>query len=273
MIGLSNNIDFEILISTMNRDSLDFLDQMFIHEPYENLNLLIINQTTKEDLLVSNLPNVRVINSYQNGLANSRNLALDNANGRFCLFADDDVVYVKGFKRLIVSSFEKHNECDIITFKMTNSSDADFKTYPSSFTVHNTKTVQQVNSVVIAFKHHSITSKNIYFNPLFGLGSEFQTADECIFLRDALKVNLSVCFQPEIILKHANYSSGQNHTSDTIIYARAAFFYKYSGFLGYLKLVKHVVVIGFEANLSTFQILKKIGVGLKGIKQFKRLRN
>ena len=34
-----SNIDFEIIISTMNRDSLAFLNQMFIHESYENFNL------------------------------------------------------------------------------------------------------------------------------------------------------------------------------------------------------------------------------------------
>jgi glycosyltransferase involved in cell wall biosynthesis len=268
-----HNTDFEILISTMNRDSLEFLNQMFIYESYESFNLLIINQTTEGQLLVSNSPNVRVINSFEKGLSNSRNLALKNAIGHLCLIADDDVVYAKGFKALIVSSFENHKECDVITFKMMDSIGVDFKAYPNTFIVHTKKTLQQVNSVVIAFKRQPIQTKNIYFNTLFGLGSEFQTADEYIFLRDALKVNLTLCFQPDVILKHADYSSGQNYTSDNIIYARAAFFYKYSGFFGYLRLIKHVIVVGFESNLSLIQVIKKIGLGLKGIKQFKRLRN
>ena len=162
-----HNTDFEILISTMNRDSLEFLNQMFIYESYESFNLLIINQTTEGQLLVSNSPNVRVINSFEKGLSNSRNLALKNAIGHLCLIADDDVVYAKGFKALIVSSFETHSESDIITFKMIDSLGVDFKTYPSTFIVHTRKTLQQVNSVVIAFKRQPIQTKNIYFNTIF----------------------------------------------------------------------------------------------------------
>ena len=273
MTGHISNIDFEIIISTMNRDSLAFLNQMFIHESYENFNLLIINQTTESQLLVSNSPNVRVINSFDKGLSNSRNLALKNTIGLLCLIADDDVVYTKDFKSLIVLSFENHRKCDVITFKMIDNLGVDFKTYPNTFTAHTKKTLQQVNSVVIAFKRKSIESKNIYFNTLFGLGAEFETAEEYIFLRDALSAGLNLCFQPEIILKHADYSSGKNHTSDVVIYARAAFFYKYSSVLGYLRLIKHVIIVCSEVNFSSVQILKKIGVGFKGIRQFKRLNN
>ena len=273
MTASTHNVDFEILISTMNRDSLAFLDQMFIHESYENFNLLIVNQTNESQLLVSNNSNVRVINSFGKGLSNSRNLALKNAIGSLCLIADDDVVYTKDFKHYIVSSFQNQRECDIITFKMIDSLGVDFKSYPNTFTVHTKKTLQQVNSVVIAFKRQSIKFKNIYFNTLFGLGAEFQTAEEYIFLRDALSAGLNLCFQPEIILKHADYSSGKNHTSDVVIYARAAFFYKYSGILGYLRLIKHVIIVCSQAKFSSVQILKKIEVGLKGIRQFKKLKN
>ena len=272
MTNHTSNIDFEIIISTMNRDSLVFLDRMFIHESYDFFNLLIINQTTEDQLLISNSPNVRVINSFDKGLSNSRNLALKKAIGSLCLIADDDVVYAKDFKSLIVSSFENHRECDVITFKMIDSLGVDFKTYPNTFIRHTKNTLQQVNSVVIAFKRQSIESKNIYFNTLFGLGAEFQTAEEYIFLRDLLSAGLNVCFQPEIILTHPDYSSGKNNTSDTVIYARGAFFYKYSGVLGYLRLIKHVIIICYEVNFSSVQILKKIGVGLKGIKEFKRLK-
>ena len=134
MTGHMSNIDFEIIISTMNRDSLAFLNQMFIHESYENFNLLIINQTTESQLLVSNSPNVRVINSFDKGLSNSRNLALKNTIGLLCLIADDDVVYTKDFKSLIVLSFENHRKCDVITFKMIDNLGVDFKTYPNTFT-------------------------------------------------------------------------------------------------------------------------------------------
>ena len=68
--------DIEILISTMNRDSLDFLIPMFSYSHFSNFSILIINQTQSERILTSAYSNVRVINSFEKGLSKRRNLAL-----------------------------------------------------------------------------------------------------------------------------------------------------------------------------------------------------
>ena len=51
------NLKLEILLSTMNRTSLDFLTKIFPNGSYKNYNLLIINQTTEDRLLKSKYTN------------------------------------------------------------------------------------------------------------------------------------------------------------------------------------------------------------------------
>ena len=122
----TSNIDFEVLISTQSQTSLDFLDAMFEGVDYKNYHILIINQNLKTPDLVSPYSTIRVINSKDSGLAKSRNLAIQNAIGTVCLFADDDVVYKHDFKQRIITSFESHPDAEIITFKMEDEHGKDY---------------------------------------------------------------------------------------------------------------------------------------------------
>ena len=119
-------IDFEILISTVSQTSLDFLNPMFKGQDFRAYNLLIVNQNSNSADLVSEYKNIRVFNSSEKGLAKSRNTAIKNALGTVCLFADDDVVYEKDFKQIIMSAYKTHTDSDIITFKMKDFNDNDF---------------------------------------------------------------------------------------------------------------------------------------------------
>ncbi|AUC80791.1 glycosyltransferase family A protein [Lacinutrix sp. Bg11-31] len=264
------NFKLEILLSTMNRDSLDFLVKLFPNGSYENYNLLIINQTTKDCLLTSKHSNIRVINSFVKGLTNSRNLALENAIGPICLIADDDVIYHSNFEDVIIKSFETNTETDVITFKMKDFEDRDFKMYTSS-KWHNLESLKQVNSVTITFKLNSINAKNITFNTNFGLGATFKTADEYIFLRDCLKANLKLWFQSDYILFHDFNSSGRASGSDRLVFARSAVFYKYHGFKGYLKLVHYLFLIKQKEFITSKEFFRKFKVGLRGISTYKKL--
>lgn len=264
------NFTLEILLSTMNRNSLDFLAKLFPNGSYVNYNFLIINQTTKDCLLTSNYENIRVINSFTKGLTNSRNLALENAKGPVCLIADDDVIYNSNFESIILKSFKENVLANVITFKMKDLEGEDFKNYAES-TWHNVLSLKQVNSVVVAFKLKDIRTKNIMFNPHFGLGSTFETADEYIFLRDCLKSNLKLWFQSDYILSHDINSSGKLEGSDRLIFARAALFYKYSGFLGYLRLFKYLLVILNHDSIKFNQLFAKCKTGLQGISAYKKI--
>lgn len=267
----NNRIDFEILFSTMNRTSLSFLEDVFQNENISECNILIINQTSKNNLLKSDLENIRVINSFEKGLSKSRNLALQHAEGDICLIADDDITYKPGFKNSILSAFDKYQEADVITFQMVDNFGGLYCDY-QDILIHNKKTLYTtVNSVVIALKRTSLLGNKVFYNEHFGLGGKFQTADEYVFLRNALKSNLNIYFEPKIILSHNYYSSGKAVASDRIIYALGALFYKYSGSLAYLRLYKYLYLMLKMKEIKVNEILTKYRVGLKGITAYQKL--
>ncbi|WGD35140.1 glycosyltransferase family 2 protein [Olleya sp. YS] len=264
------DVDFEILVSTMHRTSLSFLKPMFQNLQLEDYHILIINQTTPDKLLESSHDNIRVVNSFERGLPNSRNLAIKHAIGKICLVADDDVIYVNNLSNIILEAYQKYTDADIVTFKMTDFDGNEFRDYKPTV-IHDKKSIFTVNSVVITFNRDSLINQLVEFNPNFGLGAEFKTANEYVFLRNALKSNLKLYFQPKIILSHPAFSSGQDSASDTLIYARAALFYKYSGSLAYFRLIKQLYLLIQLKQLKAKLFLPKFKVGRSGISRYKQL--
>jgi len=261
-----NNL--EILISTTKKNDLDFIKRIFLKNNYDNIPILIVNQSVK--LLKSSRKNIRVINSDTKGISNSRNLALDNSSEKYCLFADDDIEYKVGFYELVLKEFSKDKNADVITFMLEDDNGNLFKDY-SNITKHNKRSIREVNSVVIAFKRDVIIKNNIKFDPLFGLGGTFRTGDEYIFLRNCLNKNLNLRFCRKVILKHDSLSSGKLAYRDENIFARAAIFHKFYGYLSYLKLVHHIYLLKKKNQISFSQIINKFLVGLRGIKKFKSI--
>tara|TARA_B110000114_G_scaffold122119_1_gene127952 strand:- start:143 stop:619 length:477 start_codon:yes stop_codon:yes gene_type:complete len=147
-----------------------------------------------------------------------------------------------------------------------------FKKYPKN-KLHDKKTLSSVNSVVIAFKRASIISNNIKFDNNFGLGSIFQTADEYVFLRDAMDSNLNIIFQNKVILSHDIISSGKDAGSDRVLYAKGALFYKYYNFFSFFKLVHYVYLMFIFKYISVTEVIPKYLTGLKGIFQYIKMNN
>ena len=115
----------------------------------------------------------------------------------------------------------------------------------------------------------NMTADEFLFDPLFGLGSIFETADEYIFLREALEKKLNLKASKNIILTHKEFSSGQNVGSDKIIFARSAVFCKYYGDFAYLKLIYHIYLLLINGKIKFHEIIVKFMAGLNGIKKYK----
>lgn len=265
------DVNLELLIATMNRSSLHFLADLFPFSDYRNFNILIVNQTTEANLLHSDIENIKVVNSFEKGLSKSRNLAILKATGDVCLFVDDDVKFKSNFDYLILEAHLQDMQAAIITFKMENFDGELFKAYPKVLK-HDLNSIQSVNSVVISFKREKILSSNLFFDINFGLGSIFETADEYIFMRDALKLNLKPRFKPELILSHPVFSSGQLDATDKNIFGVSALFCKYYRVFSYFKLIHHLYLLFHQNKINTSQIFRKFKVGLSGIKKYKSLK-
>jgi len=264
--------DLEIVISTKDRQSLDFLLRMFPYRHFSSFNLLIINQS-ENAVLVSDFPTVRIINVAERGLSKSRNMAIKNAIKTICLIADDDVVYLQNFDEEIINAFNQNLDAAIITFnhqrigldKPQNNSKKPYR--------HSKKTIYDVCSIEIAFRLNSIRENNLFFDKYFGLGSYFEIAEEFLFLRGAIKLNLKLYFSPHVIVSHPLLSSGEDQGNDKLIYARAALFYKLKSNLVYIWLLKYLFFLVRHKYIKWNQFLEKYQVGLYGIDKCKELIN
>lgn len=261
------NKEFEILISTMNRTSLNFLHTMFSKVNLHNYNVLIINQTIKNHFLYSNLKTVRIINTLEKGLSKSRNLAIKNAKKEICLFADDDIVFKKGFDRTILNAHQKYDDA-IITFQTETPEGNLYWKYPSKTKKHNHFISRKTLSIEISFKKSKLN--NLAFDERFGLGSIFEDAENYIFLMEAKKRAISTIFVNKTISIHPPFSTSDEVNSDRLLYARAAVNYKLRKKIAYLWLFKFVFFLFRKKYISTREILPKLKVGLEGINDFKK---
>lgn len=265
------NLDIEILISTMNKKSLDFLLPMFPFSHFSNFSILIVNQTHEDSLLTSSYPSIKVINSFEKGLSKSRNLALQNATKQLCLIADDDIIYFPDFEKEIVNAFNTFSDAAIITFNHQRIGLDKPQKAINEVYKHTLKSIWNVSSIEIAFCLDDIKRNNIVFNEYFGLGSVFETAEEFLFLRRSLTRNLKLYFCPSILVSHPQLSSGMHEGQDKLIFARTALFYKTKGKLVYLWLVKYLFFLYRNNYIENKECIDKFKTGISGIKKYKEI--
>lgn len=217
--------DVEILISTMNKNSLDFLIPMFPFLHFSNFSIVVINQTNNDRLLVSDCPNVRVFNSFDVGLSKSRNLALKNATGKILLIADDDVVYQEGFLSKIITSHNQYKDAAAITFSAIQTNGSFLKKYPLvSKTKMNSFDILNTSSIEITLKKSKIESLGIEFDENFGLRSAFEMGEEAIFLFDLKSKKEQLVFVPEVIVSHDSSTTSKKRSILENYYIQGALF-------------------------------------------------
>lgn len=270
-ISEKTHIPFEILVATTNRTTLDFIDNMFKNNVLEHYHLLIINQTSEHKLLVSHKPNIRVINAFETGLSRSRNLAIQHAIGDICLLADDDVVYIEGFEKLILKSYDKLPDADLITFKTLTTEHKPYSNYPKK-TSSLKDFYKKVLSIEISFKRDKILTNKLIFNESFGLGSVFQDCENRLFLEEVLNnKQIKAYFSPEFIVVHKPFSTSDEVTSDRYMFARSALFYKKHGVFGWLYVFKLLFSLVRNNYIGFGEVSHKLQVAKKSIDTFKHM--
>lgn len=264
------SVPFEILISTMFRSDLSFLEAMFPNGDYSMYSILIINQTDTARQLESSHAHVRVINTEERGLPQSRNMAIHNAIGEVCLVADDDVVYVPNLEAIILAGYNTYPGAAVVTFQLQKTNGELFRKYPN-VTRHTNSSYKTVNGVVISFKKDVLLEKDVLYNLNFGLGAIFSGANEYVFMRNVIKAKLPAYFVPTIILTHPDVSSGQDLGSDRLLYLRGALAYKCYGIWGYLWVLKYVFFLIRHQIIEAKYAFAKAKKAFSGIKKYKQL--
>ncbi|MDT8415048.1 MAG: glycosyltransferase family A protein [Flavobacteriaceae bacterium] len=266
----SNLLSLEILIATMNRTNLDFLQPMFQFNPIEGFTVLIVNQTTPDKLLLEGKKNVRVVNRFQIGLCKSRNVALRESKADICLIADDDVIYEPGLKWKILKAYERYPNADFISFQAKTKSGDWFQNYPNPG-MHNAKSLKKINSIVMSLSRKKYIEDQLFFNTYFGLNGLFKGAEEYVFLHDALVKGFKLYHDNTFIVTHPEVSSGHFMGSDQSFVARTALARRYLKSLSYLWLIKYTLWMWKDGYITIGELSEKFRLGIWSIKQYHKL--
>jgi len=266
--------DIEILISTMNRSTLDFLIPMFPFCHFSDFSILIVNQTQENNLLISKYPNIRVINSFEKGLSRSRNLALKNADGKIVLIADDDVVYKKDFDEKIVQAHNQFENNAAISYCIEKPNGLFFKKYSKVAKMNlNLMELFNVLSIEISINKLVFDKLKVNFDENFGLGSKFEMGEEAVFLSDIHNQNRQIAYFPSVIASHSEVSSSEKLDFKKRYYIQGAFLTRVQKANYYFDLAAKLFFDLKQKKLKLNQISTAIKSANQGKNDYYKLNN
>lgn len=204
--------DLTFIISTMNKSDEGFLNYIFVDIPWDTLNIIVVNQTNKNEIHRKN--KISWINDKAIGLSKSRNLGKKYLNTKIGVIVDDDQIIKSKHILNILYGYNNLNP-DFITFKIWSFTN-DFKKYKSQIFKHNKYSILNVSSIEITAKKEVL--KQINFDQNFGLGSKFKTGEEIIFLKDCIDYNFNGYFFPKHICEHPKETSSSIFTNKMKLY-------------------------------------------------------
>ena len=267
MLENSKSDTLEILIATMNQTSFSFLDIMFGDINWTTLNILIVNQTTPENILNSNFENIRVINCFEIGLSKSRNLALKNAIGNILLITDDDVIFEKDFQNKIQNAYSENEKASVIAFCVNNEKGQLFKKYSKKTKFNlNYFDIYNIMSIEITINRNNFDGKNIQFDENFGLGTSFLFGEEAIFLSDLKKQNATMSFVPLVIASHDSISTINKVSIENQYFTLGALYFRIHNKFFWIWLFIKIIFDVKQNKIKFIEILKVLKFALKGRK-------
>jgi len=208
-------MNLEVLISCMNQNDISIVEKSLLTG-----NVLIINQCQENQTLEiwREHQRIRMISTTERGLSNSRNMAIHASDGDICLLCDDDEVFNSDYEKVILQSFQRLPDADIIAFHVQNKVTRIKKACCVNF-IQSLK----LASYQLAFRRTSILDCGILFDPYIGAGSGNGCGEENKFLIDCLKMGLKIYFIPEAIAELQESSSTWFHGYDkTFFYQRGS---------------------------------------------------
>lgn len=182
----------EVLISAMNQNDSSIFKRTNIQS-----NALMINQCDNENYWEKQYEYglVRIFSTKERGLSNSRNMAIQNACGRYALLCDDDELLYDGYPEIIENAFDEKPKADIICFQVKRIG----KKYSQKSFKLNHLSVSKIASWQICIKLDSLKKDCVAFDPTFGAGTPLGSGEEGIFLHDCLRKGLNLYYVPRCI--------------------------------------------------------------------------
>lgn len=168
------------------------------------------------------------------GLCKSRNIGLSNVMTKYAYIMDDDVELDLDKVIELVQKMES-DSVDVATCQFKYLDGTFPKKYSVKFFEHDMLSSAKVSSIEICVNIESIRAHKIRFDERFGLGTDWPSGEEYIFLTDCLKAGLKVKYYPIVTGIHPNETSGQDfYTSSSKAVAKREMFKRVFGWKSWL---------------------------------------
>ncbi len=221
--------DLEILIATMDRGDLSFLEAIFSRSVDQIKEAITIVNQSKKHKLSSNYSNINVINDTRFGISRSRNMAINKSSRKLLWILDDDCEILPDAYEHIITAHNSYQQ-SIIAFQTLRKEDGKlFGKYPAfapacrrGRKALDRKELKNVLSPEITLKRAAVIENNMSFDQRFGLGATYQDSENYVFLIDAMEAGMETQFYPAAISRHKSTTSSDEADSDRLIYARGA---------------------------------------------------
>lgn len=188
------------LVSAMHQKDDSIVDKIGITS-----NAVLVNQCDEDCVSERILENgcvVKMISSTQRGSSNSRNMALDNADGDIAIMCDDDEKLSQDYVDIITKAYSECPKASVIIFNMNRIVTDGSGRYLTSYRITKKRKApfyKNYGSPQITFRIKDIKENGIKFNTYFGAGTLYKGGDDSLFIRDIRKKGLKVYENPETI--------------------------------------------------------------------------
>lgn len=187
----------QVLVATMNQTDHSLIERLKLDS-----DAIVGNQCERNAIEEFRWNGHKIIylNFAERGVGQNRNNALMRADGDIVLFADDDMVYVDGYARLVEKQFKQYSDADAIIFNVIENHTKGHQRYKIKKKKRvNYFTFLRYGTVRIAVRLRSLKENGIFFNQCFGGGCEYQHGEDNIFIGDCLKKGLKIYAVPHSI--------------------------------------------------------------------------
>lgn len=203
----SEKYKFSLVLATLGRrDTVDrFLETLLAQDyPLDLVEIIIVDQN-KNGLLddvvekYSSRLNITHVKSPTPGLSLNRNLGMDRATGEIIGFPDDDCEYPADLLGIVETAFQGTN-ADLLLGRIWDQKQGKpaIRSWPDKTIKLNTFNFYRLTSSITLFT--KVRAQR--FDERFGLGAQFGSNEDAIFVYSVLRSGSAGVYLPEIKVYH-----------------------------------------------------------------------
>lgn len=185
---VTGGMKLQVLVSAVDQDVSTMAERMHLES-----DAIIVNQTDHFGYseYTHNGRRIQCYEFMEKGVGLSRNNALMRAEGDIVLFADEDIVYDKGYEKRVLEAFDRHPEADFLLFNL-RVGEARATYYTKEYHRVHIWNAGRYPTYSFAVRRARLHAAHITFSLLFGGGAKYSNGEDSLFLRDCLKAGLRI---------------------------------------------------------------------------------